>query len=255
MSTQKQIIGLQKQNEGIHLSLLAKGLCFDRQNIDPNTSEDDHLQLLKDENAKLKELANQHKPPPQVKEQKVQVAKVQVAQVAKPKESKSKEADDNSDEEDFSEPVKKFECITNMEDLKRAFFNGEYETFNTAVKTSGFPLYSADYKYSSDNDGKAEFAAKNLVGGFVRNLEDFRKYLMVCFRCIKVSTDSEPTRYEYKSYWIVNTNEPLINVIGSVYEDFDFVKIESTGMDHFLQMIKRLDEDSLLSPLVEKYLH
>jgi len=250
MSTQKQIIGLQKQNDGIYSSLLAKGVCVDRQIIDPNTSEDDHLQMLKDENAKLKELANQHKPPPQVKEQ-----KVQVAQVVKPKESKSKEADDNSDEEDFSEPVKKFECITNMEDLKRAFFNGEYETFNTAVKTTSFPLYSANYKYSSDNDGKAEFAAKNLVGGFVRNLEDFRKYLMVCFRCKLVSAEAEPSRYEYKSYWIVNTNEPLINVIGSVYEDFDFVKIESTSIDDFLEIIKRTDEDSSSSALVEKYLH
>jgi len=262
MSAQKQITGLQKQNDGMYSSILAKGLTFDRFIINDNISEDDHLQILKDENAKLKELINNNKPPPQVKEPKAQVS--QVSQVAKPK-SKSKESDENSDQEDYTEPVKKFECITNMEDLKRAFFNNDYEQFNKAVRTEKFPLYIANYKYSSDNDGKPEFAARNLVGGFVRNLEDFRKYLMVCFRCIKVSNDSEPSKYEYISYWIINTNDNLKDVIGTVYEDFEFIKVDNPDLnnpdlnnpdvDKFLELIKRSDENTESSLLVEKYLH
>ena len=74
VSLQKQIVSLQKQNDGIYSSLVNKGIEFNRVEIPTDNlisiSEEEHLRLLKNENSKLKELANQHKPPPQVKEPK-----------------------------------------------------------------------------------------------------------------------------------------------------------------------------------------
>ena len=112
-------------------------------------------------------------------------------------------------------------------------------------------LYFANYKYSSDKDGAPDFVAKNLIGGFVRNLEDYKKYLMVCFRCYQICT----SKYKYKSLWIVNTTEPLNNVIGSFYEDFDFVKVDEIEIDNFLETIKRSNESNDSNLLIEKYLH
>lgn len=70
-----------------------------------------------------------------------------------------------------------------MEDIKRAFFNKEYDTFETLIKQHPLRYYRASYNYASDKDGAPEFVAKNLVKGFVRNLDDFRKYFITGFRC------------------------------------------------------------------------
>jgi hypothetical protein len=253
MSTQKQISILQKQNDNIYSSLSAKGIHSDRE-INPSyLLEDELLKFLQDENTKLKDIAKQHRPPPQVKEPKTLIDLNATIIETKSKEVKQqKETDfDSADEENYTEPVKKFECIINMEDLKRAFFNGEYEQFNSIVKNAKLSLYFANYKYSSDKDGAPDFVAKNLIGGFVRNLEDYKKYLMVSFRCYQICT----SKYEYKSLWIVNTTEPLNNVIGSFYEDFDFVKVNEIEIDNFLETIKRSNESNESNLLIEKYLH
>jgi hypothetical protein len=250
----KQIISLQKQNDGIHTSLFNKGICFERIVISDNASDDEKLKLLQDENFKLKDVLKEfndlYGPPAQVKKSKSQPVSTQTqkqTQTTKPKVSD----DVNSDEEDFSEPVKKFDCITNMEYLKRAFFNGNYEEFESEVKKNNFPMFEANYKYSSDKDNCPEFAAKNLLCGFVRNLEDYRKYLIVCFRCHKVNSDDEPTRYEYKSYWIVNSLVSVEEIIGSNHEDFEWNNITPDKVDSFLKEIRK----SYNSPLDEKYLH
>jgi hypothetical protein len=252
MSTQKQISILQNQNDNIYSSLSTKGIKFDKEIFSSNLSEDELLKFLQDENTKLKDTAKQHKPPPQVKEPKSLVDLNTTIIEKKSKEVKQKETDiDSADEENYTEPIKKFECIINMENLKREFFNGEYEQFNSIVKSTNLSLYFANYKYSSDKDGAPDFVAKNLIGGFVRNLEDYKKYLMVCFRCYQICT----SKYKYKSLWIVNTTEPLNNVIGSFYEDFDFVKVDEIEIDNFLETIKRSNESNDSNLLIEKYLH
>jgi hypothetical protein len=97
------------------------------------------------------------------------------------------------------------EIIHNMEDIKRAFFNKEYELFEELVKQHEFIYYRVSYKYSSDNDNKPDYIARNLLKGFGRALDDYRKYLLVCFRC----KEYEHKKYEYNSLWIVNTKEDL----------------------------------------------
>ena len=233
---------LQKQNDSIYMSLNNRGIEFERYLVLDSITDDEKIQILLEENSKLKELINKHKPPQQVKQ--IQTTQTQPSPV-KPKTT------ENDEEEDYSEPVKKFECITNMEDMKRAFFNGDYDTFESAVREHKFPMFEASYKYSSDKDGAPEFVAINLVNGFVRNLEDYRKYLMACFRCNKIG-DEHLVKYEYKSYWIVNSLEPLSDIIGSNYEDFDWKVISETEMSSFLMDIRKLADDVVLS---EKYLH
>jgi hypothetical protein len=234
MSTNKAIQGLQKQNDSIYTSLVAKNIQFDRIVIPDGTDEQEQLRLLNEENAKLKEVVKANKPPPQPKEVKPIVSK----QEAKPAESKPKEKkEDDEEEETYDEPVKKFDTITNMEDMKRAFFNGDYGVFEEQLKAYPFKLYKVGYKYNSDKDGVPEFSAKNLLKGFVRNFDDYRKYFMICFRCWKSQDKNE---YKYDSYWISNTNEPIQNIIGSLWEDFDFE--ETSGLDDFVTQMKKLPE-------------
>lgn len=67
---------------------------------------------------------------------------------------------------------------------------------------------------------------------------------MICFRCWK---NQHELKYKYDSLWIVNTNEPIPNVIGSLAEDFDFA--ETTDIDDFISQIKKLLEPESEEPV------
>jgi hypothetical protein len=232
--TSKAIISLQKQNDSIYSSLLNKSIQFERIVITEGLSEEEHLKLLSEENLKLKEIVKANKPEPVPKEPK---PPKEQSQPKVEKVEKKESANDEDEEENFEEPVKKFNTITNMEDIKRSFFGSEYLVFEEQVKQHNFKFYKVQYKYNSDKDGAPEFSAKNLLKGFVRNFDDYRKYFMICFRCWKNQT--EPN-YKYDSLWIVNTIEPISNIIGSTYDDFEFE--ETSDIDDFIQQIKKLPE-------------
>jgi hypothetical protein len=214
MSQSQKIINISKQNESIYSSLKARGIEVDRDIIPEGSDEAKTIEILSMENNKLKELVKQNKPPPQVKEPK---APVPVQTQSKSK----KDEDDEPDEEELEPPKPKFECICNMEDIKRTFFSKDYEVAKNLMIAQPLKYYTVNYKYSSDKDGVPDFVAKNLLKGFVRNLDDYRKYFMICFRCFKIG--DEEIKYEYNSLWIVNTSEPINNIIGNIFwEYFDF---------------------------------
>ena len=238
---------IQKQNDSILFSLLSRKIDFIRSVIPDGVSEEEHIQILTEENLRLKEVVKANKPAPQPKEEKIKVEQPKQKAESKPKEE-SKE--DDEQEETFEEPVKKFETITNMEDLKRAFFNGLYGEFESHVKSSPYKFYRVGYKYNGDKDGAPDFSAKNLLKGFVRNFDDYRKYFMICFRCWK---DSEQIKYQYKSLWIVNTNEPVSNIIGSFSDDFEFE--EETDINTFISDIKKIENIDETLCIGESYVH
>ncbi len=247
----KQIAGLLKQNEAIYSSLKAKdvqGLGELVVLTDGLTLEEQKDLLLK-ENVRLKELVKATKPvePPKPKTQ--PQAQTQPKLKSKPKS----ESDDEEDEEESAPPPPRFSVIANMEDLKRAFFSGDYEQFEQLVKSSPYKFYKCEYKFASDKDGAPDYSARNLVKGFVRSFDDYRKYFMICFRCLQ-STDSPPT-YTYPSVWIVNTLDPIGNLIGSTVEDFDMVEVtNSEEINELIQSIKKMD-DSTHGFVAEAYVH
>ena len=264
MSTSKAIQSIQKQNDAIYSSLISKNIQFDRTIIPDEIDESEHFKLLGEENLRLKEVVKANKPVQpvqsvqsiqsiQVKEEKKKTE--QPKQDVKPKEKKSEE---DEEDETYEEPVKKFDTITNMEDMKRAFFGGEYGIFEEHLRAHPFKLYKVGYKYNSDKDGVPDFSAKNLLKGFVRNFDDFRKYFMICFRCWKAQGTIQ---YKYDSYWIVNSNEPIQNIIGSTWEDFEFEPVDD--LEYFCNTIKKLSDIDADEPvyhdgytcLAESYVH
>lgn len=241
MASNKAIIGLQKQNNGMFASLSARNIPFERTIIPDDVGEEEHLKMLQEENGKLKQIINDNKPPPQPKQEK---KNPEVHAPQSKKETKPKDDNVGDEEETYEEPVKKFNTIANMEELKRAFFNGDYMIFEEQIKSHPFKFYKVSYKFESDKDGAPDFSAKNLLKGFVRNFDDYRKYFMICFRCWKNQYEA---KYKYDSFWIVNTNEPIPNIIGSLVEDFNFV--ETTDIDDFINQIKKVPESDLDEPV------
>jgi hypothetical protein len=240
MSTNKVIQSIQKQNDSIYASLIARQIQFERTICPEGTSDPELLVLLNEENSRLKEVVKANKPAPQPKEEKIKPE--QVSSTSKPKENiENKENKDDDDDETYEEPVKKFDTLTNMEDMKRAFFSGDYGIFGEQIRTHPFKLFKVQYKYDSDKDGSPEFSAKNLLKGFVRNFDDYRKYFMICFRCMKYQDELKVQyKYKYDSVWIVNTNEPIQNIIGSTWDDFVFE--ETVNIDEFIEQIKKIPE-------------
>jgi hypothetical protein len=250
MTTEIKINSFSKQNDSIYSSLISKGIQFVR--IDISSIEDIELKLkmLLEENSKLKEVVKNNKPAPVPKESNP------VVQVQPKKEStRIKDEDEDEDcNEVFEEPKAKFSTITNMEELKRAFCNGEYESFESLCKTNGFKYFTANYKYSSDKDGAAEFIARNLVKGFVRNMDELKKYLFVCFRCYQ--NDLTNRIYSYSSMWIFNSNESLKTVLADMYDDFDFTEVSDLNqVSNFLFEFRKLNQDLETNLIDEQYLH
>ena len=86
----------------------------------------------------------------------------------------------------------------------------------------------------------------------MRNFDDYRKYFMICFRCWKDSNEIK-IKYQYKSLWIVNTLEPIANVIGSFSDDFEFV--EESDITTFISDIKKLENIDESQCIGESYVH
>lgn len=239
---ENKLISLKKQNDNIYNSLVSRNILFERIIIQEDINDTEHLNLLNEENNKLKECVKNNKP----------------EQLSKPKETKqeqkkkNEEEKEKEDEDNYEDPIKKFDTITNMEELKRAFFNSEYEIFESQLKNNEFKYFKADYKFNSDKDNAPEFSAKNLLGGFVRNFDDFRKYFMICFRCWKI--DSEEVKYEYNSLWIVNTNESINNVIGDVFAE-NFVFEEINDVDKLIEDFKKINDLENTNCIGESYVH
>ena len=238
-----KIQNLQKQNDAIYSSLVSKNVLFTRHVISDITDETKILDILTEENKELKELSKNNRPAPQV------VDKKTVIPVIEKKEPIPKELDE--DEESFEDSKKSYTIIHNMEDIKRAFFNKEYESFEELIKQHEFIYYKVSYKYSSDNDRKPDYVARNLLNGFVRSLDDYRKYLLVCFRC----KEYEPIKYDYNSLWIVNTKDDLKTIIGSFYDDFDFQLQTFDVENNFLEEFRKKDLEVELNIIGETYIH
>jgi len=246
-----KIQNLQKQNDAIYSSLISKNVQFTRHVISDINDETKILEILTEENKELKELSKNNRPVQQVVE-KNPVTPVVEKKEQIPKEPKPK--DDDNDEESFEESKKSYTIIHNMEDIKRAFFNKEYESFEELSKQHEFIYYKVSYKYSSDNDRKPDYVARNLLKGFGRALDDYRKYLLVCFRC----KEYEPIKYDYNSLWVVNTKDDLKTVIGSFYDDFDFqlqTFDDENSMSKFLEEFRKKELDVELNIIGETYIH
>ena len=109
MSTNKVIINLQKQNDSIYYSLIAKSIQFQRVIIPNDILDEEYIKLLNDENNRLKEVVkiNKQVSQPKLEKPKLEKQKLEV----KPKEKN----DDCEEDEVYDEPLKKFDTLTNIE--------------------------------------------------------------------------------------------------------------------------------------------
>ena len=140
--------------------------------------------------------------------------------------------------DDESTPDKKvaYAKLGNLENVKRAFCNNEFDSFNKLVKEQkpSFKLFTAEYVDTyNEFQGKPDFILVNKGKGFVKVLEDFRNYLFTTFVCYK-----KDGKVVFKSYWIVNTAEDLKTVLEDEYDSFTFTPVNEADIDTFLDGFK-----------------
>jgi hypothetical protein len=158
------------------------------------------------------------------------------------------------EEIDITDPVVKFETNVNLEQLKRDFFNKNYENFLRdtfeLVESNKVFLLEGIYRYNDEYDGRPFFAAKNRVNGFENSLQEFKKYLFAKFE-VKIIQES-PTKYNFTSLWIVNSADFLLNMkkTESDFDDFDFIDISYKDFTEKFIMQNEFNEK-----IQFKYLH
>ena len=248
----KQISNILKQNQSIHASLVSRKIndLPELISLTELMSLDEQLKLLIDENNKLKEIVKVNKP---VEVKEVKVSEVKAKEV-KPKEVKVSEVKDDDSDEDAKEVQPKFSTITNMEDIKRAFFSADYELFKNLLLEHQFKMYTGEYLYASDKDGAPDYSARNLVKGMIRSFDDYRKYFMICFRCFQNQDNLSKMTYTYPSLWIVNSTDSINSIIGSVAEDYKLTEVSSENILDFLKLLEKLNEETP-ELIAESYVH
>lgn len=131
-------------------------------------------------------------------------------------------------EETFDEPVTKLPTTVNMEGLKSKFFTNNLVEFRAELAQhfgeGKLLVFDSVYKYNEDYDGKPEFIVNNLLGGFIKQLEDKRKYLFVVLKCTK--TDGN---YRITGTWVTNCTLPMEQIVPDKYDDFDWTPVDTTG--------------------------
>jgi hypothetical protein len=233
---------LQKQNDGMYNNLVKNNVSFTRKSP---SSDEDHTQFYLAEQQELKNaLAEFRKLQPKLPVPAPKIKQPKVKQEAK-KEVKLEK--DEDDDEVLVDKKPNHQTFTNMEDMKRAFCNNEIDEFIKLLKSQPYLFYKAEYKYASDMDGKPDYVARNFVKGFIKNLDDYRKYFFNCFRCY----ESDRT-YKYPSWWIVNTPTDMPTILGDYVDDFTFTQLGSDDLDKFIKEFNKVPEDSVLA---ESYLH
>jgi len=243
----KQIANLKKQNEGMEAAFKNKNIEFTvltTDNIDPEIE----FNLLKNYNEYLKTISkNNRQEKPQVKQEKQEQKQ---EQKQKPKALKEDDEDDD-DQCIYKETKPVYSTIVNMEDIKRAFFNKDYKLFSVLIWQHPFKYYQVNYKYASDYTGRPAYVAKNLLRGFVQGLDEYRKYFIVCFRCILVN--KETNEYSYPSYWIVNSNDDIKTILGSLYDDYEFNLVEKDN--EITSLLNKMEKNENEELIGEIYLH
>lgn len=167
-----------------------------------------------------------------------QEAQKQAAQM-----QKSQNQNDADDDENAYVDVKpKYEVITSLETIKRAFFNPTNEDyvsmpFASQITEHPFVFYKGIYKYSDDMNNKPEYIARNFNKSFVKRMEEYGKYVFAMFTCTKVETpDSMDTQYKYESYMLINSVGAFEDFIIKDNDDVLFEKIDlQTFLEHFKQ--------------------
>lgn len=237
------ISNIRAQNTGMETAFQKKQIVFTKQDIAPMTDEAEELRVLQSYNAYLKEISKQSRPP---------------APPPKPKLSRTETVSVAVPDED---PKPVFNKFTDMNSIKRMYFGLETDAFDQFAHMLGehpFRFYTATYKYAADYKGRPSFVAKNAIRGFVQNLELVSDYLMVRFLCFRVERGmgsgddsvSGQDEYEYMSVWIVNSSDPLTDILGSMYDDFTFTEVSLS--DAILLWKKVKPSDMFIG---ETYLH
>jgi len=156
------------------------------------------------------------------------------------KSQNQNEADD--DENAYVDVKPKYETITSLETIKRAFFNPTNEDYVSApfasqISEHPFVFYKGVYKYSDDMNNKPEYIARNFNKSFVKRMEEYGKYVFAMFTCAKVETpDSTNIQYKYESYMLINSIGAFEDFMIKDNDDVLFEKIDlQTFLEHFKQ--------------------
>lgn len=252
MEFTKTIKNLQTQNNGIYNSIVKKGIEFTRHQYDENSEPETIIQVLTLENTQLKEISNSLKPVKDVKKEVNKEVNKDVNKEDKIIEVKTvkQDKDDDDKDDEYVEKTKDYGTIINLETAKRHFFANQYDDFTKEIENKNLKFYIGLYKYSSDQDGKPEYIAKNLLRGFVRKFDDFRKYFMISFRCIKLDNGN----YKYVSLLIVNTETNINEIVNGILEDHSLVSYGGDIKEFCdkLHEYKNCENDNLVG---EMFLH
>ena len=122
-----------------------------------------------------------------------------------------------------------------------------FDQSKSEVVTHNYKLYKAKYREDITFDRNKEYIHKNLNSGFVNVFEEFKDYIYVCFRLAVNPLDGKCL---YSSWWIVNSELEIQDLIKEDSGLFEFTKVEECNVDSFLIEFRKNESSEIID---EKY--
>lgn len=154
------------------------------------------------------------------------------------------------DEEYYSEPKIEFPTVGSLELCKKNFFDGNTIAFMEELRSNHFKIYFAEYKYVHDYEHKPSFIVDNLLRGFVQQLENKRKYLFVCFKCLQKNGS-----YIIQAIWICNCPIPMEEIVSDKYDDFEWEELDVNIYSHAQKIWHIMHKEPSNNLVSIQYLH
>jgi len=151
--------------------------------------------------------------------------------------------------QEINTKLSKHQLTASLEPCKSKFFSNDASFLNDIIDNN-FQVYYGEYVDIADYDGKPEFIVKNLVKGFVQQLDNERKNLFTAFKCTK------DENYQISSLWICNCVSPLVEIVPSMNENFALEKLNINDADDvtkILSIFNKNDNDPKLVTI--QFLH
>lgn len=184
----------------------------------------------------------------EIKRLELEAAKEEAERIKREKEERIQKYKPLVDPSDFAGVKTSFSFIKEDENGEPLFSNLD-DQVKFCLTEHPFKLYKAVYREKNVYDENNSYLHTNLNSGFAGIFSELKDYIYVCFRFAVNPLDGTCL---YNSWWIVNSELQIQDVLESDSILFDFTEVPSDKIDDFIQEFKRSSSSSILDETYSK---
>lgn len=184
----------------------------------------------------------------EIKNLELQAAKEEADRIKREKEERVQKYKPLVEPSDFASVKTSFSFIKENENGEPLFSNLD-EQVKFCLTEHPFKLYKAVYREKNVYDENNSYLHTNLNSGFAGIFSELKDYMYACFRLAVNPLDGTCL---YNSWWIINSELSIEEVLESDSILFEFTEVPSDKIVEFIQEFRRSSSQSVLDETYSK---